>query len=195
MGSVGIEFYLFENINLLTHGGRDACICVGILTSIGSDNGLSPGRRQTIIWTNAGILLIEPLGTNFSEILMWIQAFSFKKMHLKMTSAKWRQFCIGINVLMTKIPRNPYACVQKYTWIERHTWSMWLRFNERPCTRSEFHYNDAIMSSLASQITSLAIVYPTAYSRADQRKHQSSVSLAFVWGIHRDRWIPPTKGQ
>ena len=84
---------------LLTHWGRVTHICVGILTSIGSDNGLSPGRRQAIIWTNAGILLIEPLGTNFSEILIRIQAFSFKKMHLKMSSAKWRPFCLGLNVL------------------------------------------------------------------------------------------------
>ena len=74
-------------------------ICVGKLTIIGSDNGLSPGRRQAIIWTNAGILLIEPLGTNFSEILIGIQTFSFKKMRLKMASAKWRPFCLGLNVL------------------------------------------------------------------------------------------------
>ena len=40
---------------------------VSKLTMIGSDNGLSPGRRQAIIWTNAGILLIQNLGTNFSE--------------------------------------------------------------------------------------------------------------------------------
>ena len=58
-------------------------IFVGKLTIIGSDNGLSPGQRQAIIWTNAGILLIGPLGTNFSEILIAIQTFSFKKMHLK----------------------------------------------------------------------------------------------------------------
>ena len=51
------------------------------------------------------------------------------------------------------------------------------------------------MGAIASQITSLAIVYSTVYSDADQRKHQSSASLAFVWGIHRDRWIPRTKGQ
>ena len=44
--------------------------CVSKLTTIGSDNGLSPGRRQAIIWTIAGILLIGPLGTNFSEILI-----------------------------------------------------------------------------------------------------------------------------
>ena len=51
------------------------------------------------------------------------------------------------------------------------------------------------MTTMASQITSLAVVYSTVYSDADQRKHQSSTSLAFVWGIHRDRWIPRTKGQ
>ena len=47
------------------------------------------------------------------------------------------------------------------------------------------HYNDVIMSSKASQITSLTIVYSTVYSDADQRKHQSSASLAFVQGIHK----------
>ena len=74
-------------------------ICVGNLIIIGSDNGLSPGWRQAIIWTNAGILLIEPLGTNFSEILIEILTFSFKKMRLKVSSAKWRPFCLGLNVL------------------------------------------------------------------------------------------------
>ena len=75
-------------------------ICVGNLIIIGSDNGLSPGRRQSTIWTNTGILLIWPLGTNFNEILIGIQTFSFKKMHLKMSSAKWRPFCLGLNVLI-----------------------------------------------------------------------------------------------
>ena len=74
-------------------------ICVGNLTIIGSDNGLSPGRRQAIILTNAGILLIGPLGTNFSEILIGIQIFSITKMRLKMSSAKLRPFCLGLNVL------------------------------------------------------------------------------------------------
>ena len=57
------------------------------------------------------------------------------------------------------------------------------------------HYDDVIMDEIASQITSLTIVYSAVYLDADQRKHQSSASLAFVWGIHRDRWIPRTKGQ
>ena len=73
-------------------------ICIGNLTIIAPDNGLSPGRRQAIIWTNAGILLIGPWGTNFSEILIGIQTFSFKNVHLNMSSAKRRPFCLGLNV-------------------------------------------------------------------------------------------------
>ena len=94
----------------LTHWGRVTHICVGNLTIIGSDDGLSPKRRQAIIWTNAGILLIGPLGTNFSEISIGIQTFPFKKMHFKMSSAKWRPFCLGLNVLT-------------FTWTE----NIWVR--------------------------------------------------------------------
>ena len=84
---------------VLTHWGRVTHICVSKLTIISSDNDLSPNRRQAIIWTNAGILLIGPLGTNFGEIWIEIQIFSFRKMHWKMSSAKWRPFCLGLNVL------------------------------------------------------------------------------------------------
>ena len=87
---------------MLTHWGRATHIC-SKLTIIGSDNGLSPDRRQAIIWTNAGLLLIRPLGTNFSEILIEILAFSFKKMRLKVASAKRRPFCLGLNMLITKL--------------------------------------------------------------------------------------------
>ena len=47
------------------------------------------------------------------------------------------------------------------------------------------HYNDVVMGSMASQITSITIVYPTVYSGTDQRKHKSSASLAFVRGNHQ----------
>ena len=86
-------------VHSLTHWGRVTHICVVKLTIIDSDNGFAPGRRKAIIWTNAGILLIGPLGTNVSEVLIEIQTFSFKKMHLKMASANWRPFCLGLNVL------------------------------------------------------------------------------------------------
>ena len=72
--------------------------------SIGSDNGLSPIRCQAIIYTNAGLLLIGPLGTNFSEILIKIQNFWFTKMHLKISSAKWQPFCPGGEMRMFKHP-------------------------------------------------------------------------------------------
>ena len=84
---------------ILTHWGRVTHICVSKLTIISSDNGLSPDRRQAIIWTNAGILLIGPLGTNFSEILIEILTFPFKKMRLKVSSAKRWPFCLGLNVI------------------------------------------------------------------------------------------------
>ena len=80
-------------------------ICVGNLTIVGSDNGLSPGRRQAIILTNAGILSIGTLGTNFNEISIGVQTFSFKKMHFIMVSAKCRPFCLGLNML-NKTQRN-----------------------------------------------------------------------------------------
>ena len=70
------------------HWGRVTYICVSDLTSIGSDNGLSPGRRQAIIRTNAGILLIGPLGTNFSETFIEIKMFSLTNLHLKVSFAK-----------------------------------------------------------------------------------------------------------
>ena len=87
----------------LTHWGRVRIHASVNKTIIGSDNGLSPGRRQAIIWTNAGILLIEHLGTNFSEISIKILTFSFAKMCLKVSSAKWRPFCLVLNVLISHV--------------------------------------------------------------------------------------------
>ena len=98
----------------LTHWGRVTHICVGNLTIIGPDNGLSPDRRQAIIWTNAGILLIGPWGTNFSEISIDIHTFSFKKINLKMASAKWRPFCLGLNVL------TQWPLEQPSIWFNKH---------------------------------------------------------------------------
>ena len=85
-------------LTILTHRGRVTHICVSKQTIIGSDNGLSPGRRHAIIWTNAGILLIWPSRTNFSEISIDIQTFSFKKIHFKMSSGKRWPFCLGLSV-------------------------------------------------------------------------------------------------
>ena len=79
ISSCGIHVWYLWSKNmlkvLLTHWGRVTHICVNKLTIIGSDNGLSPGRRQAIIRTNAGILLIGYLGTTSSDILIKIHTF------------------------------------------------------------------------------------------------------------------------
>ena len=80
--------------------GRVTHIYIGNLTIIGSDNGLWPCRCQAIIWTKTGILLIGPSGTKFNEILFKIHTFSFKKMHLKMSSGKQRPFCLSLILVL-----------------------------------------------------------------------------------------------
>ena len=91
------------SIHVVINSLRPTHICVIKLTVIGSDNGLSPEWRQAIIWTNAGILLIGPLGTNFNEISIKIHTFSFKKTPLKTSSGERRPFCLGLNVLTKDI--------------------------------------------------------------------------------------------
>ena len=97
IGCRGIFLRFLSNLfysHVLTHWGRVTHICVSNLT---------------IIWTNDGILLIGPLGTNFSEIISKIHTFSFKKMLLKTLSAKGRPFCLGLNVLS--------VCAHLFSWI------------------------------------------------------------------------------
>ena len=95
------------------------------LTIIGSDYGLLPGRHQAITLTNAGMVLIRPLGKKISEIFIEIQTFPFKKMHLKTSSAKWRPFCPGLDVFIKGI-------VEEYPW-NLDTWDIkislpWLSY-------------------------------------------------------------------
>ena len=73
--------------------------CISKVTSIGSDNGLLPARRQAIIWTNARILLFGPFGTNFSEILIEVHTVSLKKMDFENVIWKIEEFCLGLNAL------------------------------------------------------------------------------------------------
>ena len=112
-------------------------ICISKLTIIGSDNGLSPGRCQVIIWTNAGILLIGTLETNFSEILIEIHTFSFRKMHLKMPSGNCQPFCLGLNMLIVCIPRfekpmiwNMIKSQNKCELVCQSEWNIFAKFNK-----------------------------------------------------------------
>ena len=88
---------------------------------------VQPGRRQAITWTNMEMLLIGPLGTNFSEILIEIHTFPFKKMHLKLSSAKWRQFWLALIVLnriilRAGIPNLYFAEVSSWMPISTLVW-------------------------------------------------------------------------
>ena len=141
-------------------------ICVSKLTIIGSDNGLSPSRRQAIIWTNARILLIRPLGTNFNGMLIEIIAFSFMKMRLKVSSAEWRPFCLGLNVLIlswvnimryrmqpaTRGLRIRTLNLQKLPHISvTLEWDidvvfLWLLWGVLPCDIESAFYNDLVLS-------------------------------------------------
>ena len=129
--------YLIPAHKGLTHWGRVTHICVGNLTIIGSDNGLSPGRRQAITWTNVGILLIRPLGTNFSEMLIEIHTFSFKKIHLKMASGKWRPFCLGLIELI--LSNNPEWVSAMRTLIR--SISVSLKHAKHPDIKSPEYHN------------------------------------------------------
>ena len=78
--------------------------------------------------------------------------------------------------------------------ITHHHPHAWGKLDPRLSPVKQQHYNDVIMSTIASQVTSLTIVYSTVYSGADQSKHQSSAPLAFVRGIHRGPVNSPHKG-
>ena len=148
---------------ILTHWSRVTHICVGNLTIIGADNGLSPERRQAIIWTNAGILLIGPLRTNFSDISIGIQTFSFKKMHFKMSSAKRRPFCLGLNVLWQtdKGTTDMVGCSRLLQW----------------------RYTRVLMSQIIGNSTLLSL----AYSYNNKRNMKSVHHWPFVREIHHDK--------
>ena len=121
-----------HDLHAITHWGRVTLICVSKLKLIiiASDNGLSPGRRQAIIWASAGILLIGPSGTNFSEILMEIITLSFKKMRLKVSSVKWRPCCLPqcVNTLRWDKTADIWTTLSNaFSWMKMY--ECWLKFD------------------------------------------------------------------
>ena len=172
----------------LTHWGRVTHICVSKITIIGSDNGLSPGRRQAIIWTSVDILLIWPLGTNFNEISIEIYTFYSMKCIWNCRLEYGGHF---ISASMCKLIIVPEVATSwKWQCVFLCIHQGFLDISNRQCCSTipvhpEGYYSEVIMGAMASQITRPAIVYTIVNLGADQRKHQSSSSLAFVWGIHR----------
>ena len=95
-------------LNALKPG--DKYICISELGITGSGNGLSPMRHQAIAWISDDLLSTGTLRTNFSEILLKIWRFSCTKIHLKMSSVKWRLFCLSLSVLNSSPPSAAYMC-------------------------------------------------------------------------------------
>ena len=107
-------------------------ICISELTRIDSDNGLLPDQHQATSWTNAGVLLIGPLATALSEICIEIHTFNFKKMYLKMSSRKWRPFCLSLNMLIDWW----YLCRSSIKYITRHTANTEYEYPSTPLSSS-----------------------------------------------------------
>ena len=112
-------------------------ICVSKLTIIGSDNGLSPGRRLAIIWNNGGILSIGPSGTNFSEILIGIKKKSLKKVPLIRSPANWRPCYPGLNELSRLIPDN--LC--RELSISQQFMNLWTRAIQLKSVKKYLHWH------------------------------------------------------
>ena len=158
--------------------------------SIGPDNGLSPVRRQAIIWTFAGLLTIGLLGTIFSEILSKIQNVSFKKMHLKISSVKWWPFRPGGFELICQqhYVGTLRACTGRYTSL-----SLQWRHNERDSV-SNHRRLECLLNRLfrrrSKKISKLRVTglcegnSPVSSEFTAQRT--SNAELVSIWWRHHD---------
>ena len=126
----------------------------------------------------------------------WSESFSFKKIDFKMSS-------VGMLAILTRGVKLGHYCLYRYvsaklcSVIDRHNMEHKVDHDSLDGLFAEqtilIHHDDVGMGAIAYQITSLTIVYSIVYSDADQRKHQSSASLAFVWGILRGPVNSPHK--
>ena len=135
-------------------------------------------------------LVLGPISRTFFFQIRWKIHFAFiqilRKRSLRNFAHDTAAVCCAMasrNVITAKRNFNRFCIVMKKSLVK------WDHVSESHLTTefSLLHYCGVIMGAMASQITSLTIVYSTVYSGADQRKHQSSASLAFVRGIHR--WL------
>ena len=157
-------------------------------------------RRQAIIWINAGMLLIGPLGTNFNEILIEIHTFWFRKMYLKMSSAKWRPFRLGPNVLITTWKYLMAVKHHRYHLKDTFVRSIW--WPQIFASPQGVHYrrydksfdDNAIQTYYSVMCTTIFFLKRVLYTHDDVIKWNHFPRYwCFVRGIHRSRWITRTK--
>ena len=171
------SFVVHNNFFSLTHWGWVTNISVGKLAIIGSDNGLSPGRRQAIIRTNAGILSIGSFGRNFNkEILIEILAFSFKKLHLKMSYAKWRPFCLGLNVLTDLVC---IFCSIDMCLLDMLKWQLYSLIGKANCFLREFIFKRITVNNISFKNARMC-VYPNDLGENNSMPVKVSVMACFL---------------
>ena len=149
-----------------------------------ADSRPAPSQWETSLQSNA---VSHWLGANLEATLrrFWDRLISIKVIHTLV------QQCLYIETVPGYlVPCHVVQSLQHIWRSDTRPWSLWVP-DPQTCCRA--HYDDVIMGTMASQITCLTIVYSALYSGADQRKHQSSASLAFVRGIHRGPVNSPHK--
>ena len=155
-----------------------------------------PKRRQAIIWTNAdpihchiyAVLVGDEL--NRKKLLNSLKNVPGCPVNNKSLLVQTMAWCrTGAKPLSE--PNDGLVYWRIPTWLGLRAFNWLLRTKHHHT--SHLHYNDVIMGAISSQITSPTVVFSTVYSDANQRKHQSSASLAFVWGIHRGSVNSPHK--
>ena len=144
---------------LLTQWGRVTHICISKLNIIGSDNGLSPGRRQAIIWTNAGILLIRPLGINKLQwnLYISIQENALENIVWKMAAILSRPQCVKTMITYTWLGRYWHWGMNKIADIVK-TFADVFSLKENLCILSHISLNFVLKGSTLSQSVSVHII-------------------------------------
>ena len=163
-------------------------ICVSKLTIIGSDNSLLPGRHQAIIWTNAGILLIRHLGTNFNEILIEILTFSFMKMRLKVLSAKWRLFFLGLNVVSYRISEGLFSKKIMALPVTSHYLNQWWRGLLMHICVTQPQWVNEILSHTASKVVNrMTLLFQCLYFDYVAKMLLSQQLSVYIY-VHDCQW-------
>ena len=161
-----------------THWGRGTHIIVGEHANIDSANGLAPNPRKTIIWTNAWILLTEPLATNFNETIIEIHTFSFKKMHLKLSSGKCRPSCLGLIVLKHVSERGTRCILQIMLKLRGSLLRMLMHAGESMC----YILAETNIAWSGPYLMELVNVCP--FSPNEFSSRSNVIFTEMLWGFH-----------
>ena len=150
---------------------------------------------KTGVWFYSGYMVLDPpLQRIYKFVYLKFKSYSASNAETGCMSS-WFLTC-STKIVVTygrHVQELPVITELSYSWVSLHKTTRVVTISNSSslvhpvCLRfsNAFHYDDVIMDAIAPQITSLTIVYSTIYSGGDHSKHQSSASLAFVWGIHR----------